>query len=282
MADALARHEEGKAIVIPIILKPYPWDFTRLKTLQALPKDGKPINTWRYPSEAYDNIVRELFKSIKLVKKKYRNNSRIKQQTSKEHKRLILFKQSLLEADKASLNQEWKKAIYAYNQSLKLYQTGDIPAKEVLLTKIKIAENEQRNKSINFFTVMNFFSTKRFTHIMLLILMSMMFLFGISNLDWQPNNGEISKTEDLIEGNDTLFFKEDNNGKIDSLNCYNYFIEQSLEDFDRKFFEQSIKYADSALIYKPYEMEALVLKEEAKLEQEKEYNSLVELADKHL
>ena len=70
MADALARHEQGTAIVIPIILKPYPWDITKLQHLQALPKDGKPISTWAHPAEAYTDIVRGLNRSIELVKEK--------------------------------------------------------------------------------------------------------------------------------------------------------------------------------------------------------------------
>ena len=46
VADALERHKEEKAIVVPVILSDCAWEFTDLHSLQALPKDGKPISSW--------------------------------------------------------------------------------------------------------------------------------------------------------------------------------------------------------------------------------------------
>jgi hypothetical protein len=49
--EALKRHEAGEATVIPVILRPCPWQelFGRL---QAVPKDGRPITLWANQDEA--------------------------------------------------------------------------------------------------------------------------------------------------------------------------------------------------------------------------------------
>jgi TIR domain len=52
---ALQRHEAGEARVIPIIVKPSPWEevFSELK---VVPKDGKPIATWRIRDQAFMEV----------------------------------------------------------------------------------------------------------------------------------------------------------------------------------------------------------------------------------
>lgn len=54
---AVERHEAGKALVIPVILRPCDWGGTPFDKLQALPKDGKPITTWRNSDQAFTDIV---------------------------------------------------------------------------------------------------------------------------------------------------------------------------------------------------------------------------------
>lgn len=52
---ALKRHESGAARVIPIILRPCLWTEAPFAKLQALPRDGKAITTWKNTDEAcYD------------------------------------------------------------------------------------------------------------------------------------------------------------------------------------------------------------------------------------
>ncbi len=43
MMDALKKHEQNEARVIPIILRPCAWKFSPFAKLQVLPKDGKPV-----------------------------------------------------------------------------------------------------------------------------------------------------------------------------------------------------------------------------------------------
>lgn len=67
MMKALKRHENGEAIVIPIILRPVSWMDTPLGKLQALPQGGKPITLWSNQDEAFFEVVREIQKIIQRL-----------------------------------------------------------------------------------------------------------------------------------------------------------------------------------------------------------------------
>ena len=61
---ALKLHEEGKTIVVPIILKPCRWltlkcgdTKTQLRDLQALPEKGKPVDGWNPRAGAWKSIA---------------------------------------------------------------------------------------------------------------------------------------------------------------------------------------------------------------------------------
>lgn len=54
---AIERHQEGSARVIPIILKPCDWQGAPFGSLQALPKDGKPITIWSNRDQAFTEIA---------------------------------------------------------------------------------------------------------------------------------------------------------------------------------------------------------------------------------
>jgi hypothetical protein len=71
MQEALARHELGVATVLPILLRPVDWRTAPFSHLQALPKDGKPVVTWRNKDEAFVAIVsaiRELLEEKPITK----------------------------------------------------------------------------------------------------------------------------------------------------------------------------------------------------------------------
>jgi|GEM_PF-2384444 hypothetical protein len=65
MEEALIRHENGEAAVIPIILRPCNWKDLPFGKLQAATKDGKPVS--HYPSK--DDAFLEITQSIKAVAK---------------------------------------------------------------------------------------------------------------------------------------------------------------------------------------------------------------------
>ena len=54
---AMARHEKGEVVVIPIIVRPCLWQGLPMQKLQGLPTDARPISTWENEDEAYLNVV---------------------------------------------------------------------------------------------------------------------------------------------------------------------------------------------------------------------------------
>ncbi|AVI50934.1 hypothetical protein C5O00_06990 [Pukyongia salina] len=54
---ALKMHEEGKLIIIPIILEPCDWLTTPFKVFKAMPKDGKPISNWSNSNTAFLGVI---------------------------------------------------------------------------------------------------------------------------------------------------------------------------------------------------------------------------------
>lgn len=63
---AMELHEQGNAIVIPIILRPCDWKEMPFSKIQGLPKDAKPISTWQDVDEAYLNIIDGIKNSINI------------------------------------------------------------------------------------------------------------------------------------------------------------------------------------------------------------------------
>lgn len=66
MTEALARHDSGEAVVIPVILRPCHWTGLPFGKLQAATQDGKPVE--KYPS--LDDAFLEITKKIEVVVKK--------------------------------------------------------------------------------------------------------------------------------------------------------------------------------------------------------------------
>ena len=58
MDRALARYDAGEAQVIPIILRPCDWPYSRFGKLQALPRDGKPVSAWPTHDQAFNEVAR--------------------------------------------------------------------------------------------------------------------------------------------------------------------------------------------------------------------------------
>jgi hypothetical protein len=57
LEKALERQAKGKMAVIPIVLRSCLWKYTALKSLLALPKDGKAVTAWTNQDEAFTNIA---------------------------------------------------------------------------------------------------------------------------------------------------------------------------------------------------------------------------------
>jgi hypothetical protein len=61
---AIERHKEGKARVIPVILRTCPWQHESFGHLKALPANGKPVKKWTDVDDAYNNIIEGIRKAI--------------------------------------------------------------------------------------------------------------------------------------------------------------------------------------------------------------------------
>jgi len=55
---ALSLHKMGKARVVPIIVRPVDWSGAPFADLKALPKDGKPVSSWKNRDEAFLDVAR--------------------------------------------------------------------------------------------------------------------------------------------------------------------------------------------------------------------------------
>lgn len=57
METAMARHEAGSAVVIPVILRSCPWKSAPFASLQALPTDALPVSKWADKDDAWLTVV---------------------------------------------------------------------------------------------------------------------------------------------------------------------------------------------------------------------------------
>jgi len=60
VSRAMARHEAGTAIVIPIILKPCDFETASFAKVKCLPKDRKPVTLWTNQDAAFKDIAVEV------------------------------------------------------------------------------------------------------------------------------------------------------------------------------------------------------------------------------
>jgi len=64
MQQALERHEQGEAVVIPIIVRPVDWEGEPFGKLQALPRDAKPVTEWSNRDTAWLDVARGIRKAV--------------------------------------------------------------------------------------------------------------------------------------------------------------------------------------------------------------------------
>lgn len=70
MMRALKRHEDKQAIVVPVVLRSCDWGTTPLASLQALPKDAKPVTDWSNRDRAFTDIASGIRKLIHEIRTK--------------------------------------------------------------------------------------------------------------------------------------------------------------------------------------------------------------------
>lgn len=59
---ALEKEKAGKAIIVPIVVRPCDWGIPDLKQFKALPSDGKAVDSshWKNTDEAFEDVARGL------------------------------------------------------------------------------------------------------------------------------------------------------------------------------------------------------------------------------
>ena len=63
MKRALGRHERGKAVAVPVILRDCDWKTAPFGRLQALPKDVLPVKLWPDRDSAWKDVAQGNTKS---------------------------------------------------------------------------------------------------------------------------------------------------------------------------------------------------------------------------
>ncbi len=123
-ADALARHERGECVVVPVVLRHCGWNITELAKLQALPKNGKPVVAWTSRDEAYESILDGIVNLIKKIKDKQ------------------LFLSYCRQANEALGQEKWAEALNYYTEALQLHQDAYTPSLKAIEGKIKDCNDE--------------------------------------------------------------------------------------------------------------------------------------------
>jgi TIR domain/CHAT domain len=70
MKRAVERHNQGSALVIPVILRPCDLEGSPFMKLQALPKNLKPVTQWDDQDEAFLNVVQGIRRAIESLAQK--------------------------------------------------------------------------------------------------------------------------------------------------------------------------------------------------------------------
>ena len=67
MKHALNRHSQGKALVLPVILKPVDWKGSPLSELSVLPPGATPINVWKNQDAAWLEVIKGIRAAINAL-----------------------------------------------------------------------------------------------------------------------------------------------------------------------------------------------------------------------
>ena len=87
MTRAMEKHEEGSAVVIPVILHPCDWHSAPFGHLRATPTDGKPVSKYANMHEAFSIIAKDIREVVKNLSGKIsQTNDEVEPTISKTEK----------------------------------------------------------------------------------------------------------------------------------------------------------------------------------------------------
>ena len=68
MGEAMRRHESGLTRVLPIVVRPCPWEVTPISRLQVLPTDAKPLTTWVNSDAGCLDVARGIMRVVRELR----------------------------------------------------------------------------------------------------------------------------------------------------------------------------------------------------------------------
>ncbi len=68
LGKALRRYADGKARIVPILLRPCTWNGLRFSTFQVLPRNEKPVTLWSKQDVAFQQIVQEIETIVREIR----------------------------------------------------------------------------------------------------------------------------------------------------------------------------------------------------------------------
>ncbi|MFO1433521.1 MAG: tetratricopeptide repeat protein [Candidatus Competibacteraceae bacterium] len=89
MKRAMARHNNGEARVVPIILRPVDWEGADFGKLQCLPKDGKAVTEWLNQDQAFKNIAEGIRKAAKTIWRQQQKSATIAPPRTRRRRNLL-------------------------------------------------------------------------------------------------------------------------------------------------------------------------------------------------
>ncbi len=132
---ALARHHEGKCVLIPIIARTCSWQLIpELRNLQALPTDGVPIKSIKWKEEndhPYYLIEKDLTEIARKIKSK-----RVAE------KNYVHFNKHWNEANEFIEGEAWEKALDSLNEALKFHDSSFEHTTKDINEKIQFCRTE--------------------------------------------------------------------------------------------------------------------------------------------
>ncbi len=96
MGRALERHEAGDATVIPVVIRSVVWESTPLAKLQALPRDARPVEEWKYRDRAWADVARGVLEASKGI---FDSSNAVKAMSGESRAMLNLSPETTAEVD---------------------------------------------------------------------------------------------------------------------------------------------------------------------------------------
>ncbi|MGB8700664.1 MAG: TIR domain-containing protein [Thermosynechococcaceae cyanobacterium] len=152
MERAIARHDEGTARVIPIIIRPCDWKDSPFSKLQVLPKDALPVTQWGDRDEAFRIVAQGIRKAIeKLNIPSPKSNSTDVSLTimTKESTSLTSGERRRLETERDELQDQYDSLSEEIQFLQQSESTDDLSPKDRFRLKKQIEQAKQKRQQLS-------------------------------------------------------------------------------------------------------------------------------------